>query len=183
MESNMEKVVVTVWIVFGLYCGVLFMILADLWSGVRKARKNGVIRSSYGFRRTVEKLTKYYNLLVVMTLIDAMQMSAIWYMEVYYQKSFILFPFITLVGALGISLIEVKSIYEKAEDKVKLDEVGSLAGKIWANKDDIQEIAKSVAEYMKAATPTKTTVKITTEQKGENNNEALASTEPDMSAN
>lgn len=178
----MEKIVVIVWIVFGLYCGVLFMILADLWSGVRKARQNGVIRSSYGFRRTVEKLTKYYNLLVVMTLIDAMQMSAIWYMEVYYQKSFILFPFITLVGALGISLIEVKSIYEKAEDKVKLDEVGSLAGKIWANKDDIQEMAKAVAEYMKTTTPTKTTVKITTEQKGETN-EAMANTEPDMSAN
>jgi len=54
-----------------------------------------------------------------------------------------------LIGAIGICLIEIKSIYEKAEDKVRIENVASLAGKIITNKDDITEIVKSVVEYMK----------------------------------
>ena len=59
-----------------------------------------------------------------------------------------MFPFITLIGAIGICLIEIKSIYEKAEDKVRIENIGDLAGKIITNKDDISEIVKSVVEYL-----------------------------------
>ena len=38
----MEKIIVTSWITFGLYFLVLIAISADLWSGVRKAKINGV---------------------------------------------------------------------------------------------------------------------------------------------
>ena len=164
----MEKLVIILWILFALYCEVLLIVGADFWSGITKAKKNGVVRSSYGFRRTIEKLSKYYNLLIALTVVDAMQVSAIWYMDEFYTITVPMFPFITLFGALGISLIEVKSIYEKAEDKVKLLEVGYLAGKIIANKDDLTEVVKAVTEYMKS-NPEKTTVKITTETKEINN--------------
>lgn len=160
----MEKLIIILWILFALYCEVLLIVGADFWSGITKAKKNGVVRSSYGFRRTIEKLSKYYNLLIALTVVDAMQVSAIWYMDEFYTITVPMFPFITLFGALGISLIEVKSIYEKAENKVKLLEVGDLAGKIIANKDDLAEVVKAVTEYMKA-TPEETTVKITTKTK------------------
>lgn len=160
----MEKLIIILWILFALYCEVLLIVGADFWSGITKAKKNGVVRSSYGFRRTIEKLSKYYNLLIALTVVDAMQVSAIWYMDEFYTITVPMFPFITLFGALGISLIEVKSIYEKAENKVKLLEVGDLAGKIIANKDDLAEVVKAVTDYMKAQ-PEKTTIKITTETK------------------
>ncbi len=35
----MEKIIVTLWITFGIYLMVLLAIMADLWSGVRKAKK------------------------------------------------------------------------------------------------------------------------------------------------
>ncbi|GAE14581.1 hypothetical protein JCM6292_739 [Bacteroides pyogenes JCM 6292] len=127
---------------------VLFAILADLWSGVRKAKKNGIARSSYGFKRTIDKIARYYNVLLALTVIDAMQMASIWYLETYYQYRFPMFPFITLLGAIGIGLIEIKSIYEKAEDKVKIDNVAALAGQIVAHKDNIDAIARAVSEYM-----------------------------------
>lgn len=144
----MEKVIIILWIIVILYILVLCMVGADLWSGISKAKKNGVIRSSFGFRRTVEKLSRYYNLLLALTIVDGMQMVAIWYLDEYYTISLPLFPFITLIGAIGVSLIEVKSIYEKAEDKVRFHEVGSLVGKVIANKDDLDEIAKSISEYL-----------------------------------
>lgn len=163
----MEKIFILLWIVFALYILVLFMVAADLWSGISKAKKNGVIRSSYGFRRTVEKIARYYNVLLALTIVDVMQMVSIWYMDEFYTISLPLFPFITLIGAIGISMIEVKSIYEKAEDKVKFDEVGGLVGRVISNKDDVQEIAKSVADYLKSNGHEKTTVKITTEKNNE----------------
>jgi hypothetical protein len=145
----MEKVVVSLWILFGIYVLVFIAIMADLWSGVRKAKKNGVARTSYGFKRTVDKIARYYNVMLALTVVDAMQMVSLWYLEQFYGWKFPMFPFITLAGAIGICLIEIKSIYEKAEDKVKIDGVGDLAKNIIANKNDVAEIVKVVVEYMK----------------------------------
>jgi len=146
----MEKIIVTLWITFGLYFLVIIAIVADLWSGVRKAKINGVARSSYGYRRTVDKISRYYNVLLALTVVDAMQMSSIWYLDKYYHYDRLpMFPFITLVGAIGLCVIEIKSIYEKAEDKVRIENVTALAGKIITNKDDISEIVKAVVAYMK----------------------------------
>lgn len=144
----MEKIIVTLWITFGIYLMVLLAILADLWSGVRKAKKNGVARTSYGFKKTVDKIARYYNVLLALTIVDAMQMGALWYLEKFYSYHWPIFPVVTLVGAIGICLIEIKSIYEKAENKVRVENVANMAEKIITNKDDISEIVKAVIDYM-----------------------------------
>lgn len=132
------------------------MIFVDFWSGIRKAKKNNILRSSYGFRRTVEKIKEYYNAMIALTIIDAMQVTAIWYLETYYKYEIPMFPFVTLVGAIGLSIIELKSIYEKAEDKQRFHEAGALITNIAKNKSDIEEIAKSVANYLNEQTDEKT---------------------------
>lgn len=101
-----------------LYIGVLLSVLADLISGVRKARQRGESRTSAALRRTIDKLVRYYNALFAMTVIDAMQMAAVVYLR--FVESVTLLPVIplfTLIGAVGEALIELKSIYEKAEQK------------------------------------------------------------------
>ena len=60
----MGKIFVTMWILFGIYILVLVMIMADLWSGIRKARSLGEVRTSYGYKRTVGKVAQYYNVLI-----------------------------------------------------------------------------------------------------------------------
>lgn len=145
----MDKIITALLLLFGMYVLVLLAVACDLISGVRKAKRAGVVRSSYGFRRTVDKLARYYNLLIAISFVDCLQMAAIWYMEVYYGYKIVMFPFITLLGAIGVCLIEVKSIYEKAEDKVKIDEAISLTGKVIASKDDLSQAAKEIAEYLK----------------------------------
>ena len=69
----------TLWITFGIYLMVLLAIMADLWSGVRKAKKNGIARSSCGFKRTIDKVERYYNVMLALTVIDVMQMTCFWY--------------------------------------------------------------------------------------------------------
>lgn len=144
----MEKVFTVVWMLFGIYMMVVFAILADLWSGLRKAKKNGIVRSSYGYKRTVDKIARYYNMLLALTLIDAMQMASLWYLETYYQYKIPMFPFVTLVGAFGVCLIEIKSIYEKAENKVRIDSAAHLVSQVVINKDNIEAISSAVSEYM-----------------------------------
>ncbi len=152
----MEKIIVLLWILFTMYILILIMIFVDFWSGIRKAKKNSIVRSSYGFRRTVEKIKEYYNAMIALTIIDAMQVTAIWYLETYYKYEIPMFPFVTLVGAIGLSIIELKSIYEKAEDKQRFHEAGALITNIAKNKSDIEEIAKSVANYLNEQTDEKT---------------------------
>jgi hypothetical protein len=145
----MEKIIVTLWMLFGFYTLVLLAMMADLWAGVRKAKKLGIAASSYGFKRTVDKAARYYNFMIALTVIDAMQMAAIWYLEQFYGYRFPFFPFITLLGAIGIGLIEIKSIYEKAEDKIKIDNVAELAKQVARNKEDIGAVADAVVDYLK----------------------------------
>lgn len=102
----------------GEYLLVLCAVLADLASGLRKARRRGEARRSKALRRTVEKLATYYNALMALTIIDAMQMAAVLYLRVACGYADLpLLPAMTLFGSIGIAIIEVKSIYEKADEK------------------------------------------------------------------
>ncbi|MCT4261630.1 hypothetical protein HZP32_05830 [Elizabethkingia anophelis] len=146
----MEKIIICIWVAFSLNVEVFLIVMADLWSGLRKAKKNKVVRSSYGLRRTVDKLGRYYNIMFPLLVLDAMQITAIWYLEEFYGYKIPLFPFISLIGAIGLSIIEIKSIYEKAEDKQRFHEAGALITSIAKNRTDIEQIAREVNEYLNA---------------------------------
>lgn len=148
--KGLNELFVVGWMLFGIYLELFIMILADLWSGIRKAKIRGEVRSSYGYKKTIDKIARYYNALIALTVIDAMQMGGIWYLTCYYGWSVPIFPVVTLLGALGMSLVEIKSIYEKADEKVKGDykEVAALAAEIAKHKSDPVEIASAVVEYM-----------------------------------
>lgn len=146
----MRELFVVAWMLFGIYMLVLLLIGADLWAGVRKAKQRGEVRSSYGYKRTIDKIARYYNALLALTVVDAMQMIGIWYLDSYYTFHIPIFPLVTLIGAIGIGCIEIKSIYEKADEKIKNEyqQVAMMATEIVKAKTSPEEIAKAVAEYM-----------------------------------
>ena len=137
----MEKIFVILWILLGIYILVLLMIFADLWSGVRKAKRLGIARNSYGYRRTISKMAQYYNLLIACTIVDSIYGLLSWYLEIYYQTSLWLFPFITFFMA-------IKSIREKAEDKVRFDRAGQVVQQVLINRENLEEVAKTISNYM-----------------------------------
>lgn len=134
---------------FGEYILVFFAVLADLWSGVRKAKHRGEARTSYGLKRTADKLSRYYNAMFGLTVTDCMQILGCWYLKNYCDFNAPMIPAVTLLGAIGFGLIEIKSIYEKAEDKYKNEAayMAAMAAKIFENKSNPDEIAKAVYEY------------------------------------
>lgn len=137
------------WIFFGLLCTPIVFILLDYWSGTRKARRNGIPLMSHGMRRSVQKACTYYNALLALAVVDAMQIWGLWYINTFYSHDIPLFPWLTSVGAACIALIEVKSIMESADEKAKKQagEVLELA-KALAASTDPRAIAKEILEFI-----------------------------------
>ncbi len=97
------------------YSGVMLTVLADLISGLRKARRDGHPLTSCGFRRTVRKLVSYFLALFSLSVVDGMIITAI----VVYgmngrEMSLSPFPFLTTFGAIALAMIEIKSICENS---------------------------------------------------------------------
>jgi hypothetical protein len=83
-------------------------------------------------------------------VVDIMHISGAWYLNNYYEYKIPMFPIITLVGALGVAAIEIKSIFEKADEKERdeVKQVAMLAAEIAKSKADPSEIAQAVVEFI-----------------------------------
>ena len=83
-------------------------------------------------------------------IIDMMQIAGFWYLNTYCGWSSPLFPWLTLLGAIGIGAIEIKSIYEPADAKEskEMRQIAEFAQAVAVHKSDPEEIAKAVIAYM-----------------------------------
>lgn len=108
------------------YSGVFIAVIADLVSGLRKSRSRGEKCTSFGLRRSVDKLLRYYLVLMALSLVDFMAIVAFILLKDAGSMTIPEFPFLTTFGALSLALIEVKSICEKAEDKGDLRSAAKL---------------------------------------------------------
>lgn len=113
---------------------VLVGILADLWSGIRKAKAKGIFTHTYGLDRTMDKLRKRYNLLIVFSLLDTIIIIS----ELHTN----MIPYCTLAAAFVMVIVEIKSILEKDEDKGRYIEAANVAREAWkgVNKEEIADI-------------------------------------------
>ena len=99
------------------YIAVLVLIFCDLWAGVRKAKKRGEYRTSEGYKRTISKMAKYYNLLLASTAVDVVQIAMLFYLHYGYGWDIPMVPIFTLVATIYIAFVEIKSIREPADIK------------------------------------------------------------------
>lgn len=144
----MHRIVWVISLVVAEYVLVLAAVGGDLVSGVRKARRRGEATRSRALRRTVDKIARYYNVLAVLTVVDAMQLTAVFYLRVVEGYDVPTVPVFTLVGSLGMAAVEVKSIFEKGDQKEKrqLAEIAELLENLTGN-----EHVKQIFEILKNA--------------------------------
>lgn len=131
------------------YLATLVACVADLWSGVRKAKQRGEHIRSHKLRETIEKATKYYNILMILTLTDALQMAFVIFADHLYGYNIVLFPFVTLIGTIGVVAIELKSIFEKADAKSRKD-YKQLADAVvnLARDHSAEQVASEIVKYI-----------------------------------
>lgn len=124
-DWNQLELLLTVLVV--LYSCVFVAVLIDLYFGVRRAQRLKIVRTSYGYRRTITKLTSYFGLMIMLSIADVAA-SVIFNI-----------PYFTVVGAIGIVAVEGKSVFEniRQEDK-NVEEVQKVLLKLFENKEDIK---------------------------------------------
>jgi hypothetical protein len=79
----------------------------DLWTGIDAARKNKEKIRSKALRRTIAKVLDYLRVIIFGVLIDVLGLSFPWYV----------IPYCAVVCALGILIIEGKSVLENFHKK------------------------------------------------------------------
>jgi len=89
-----------------IYLLVAVSIFLDLWAGIRKAKQRGEFRSSAGFRKTVDKFCRYYNMLLAVTVIDVLAMLVCGLLNHLYGYHIPVLPYVTALGAVFICFIE-----------------------------------------------------------------------------
>ncbi len=117
-----EYVRLIVWVALILvaeYVGVLVAVLIDLRAGTLASVRRGERRTSRGYRRTVSKLSDYYITLLALTVVDVLTVLITLYLRVDTGLGLPVFPWLTTLGAIGLVLIEVKSVMESARSKEK----------------------------------------------------------------
>lgn len=143
-----------IWLLFGVV-GMLFtplvFIALDFWAGIRKSHKRGIEIYSNKMKRTVDKIARYYNAILAMMVLDAIQIGAFLFLWKFNDWNLYTFPLFTLIAVLFVAAIEIKSIVEPADAKEwhELQEVTQLAQAIASHKDDPKQLAKDIAEYLR----------------------------------
>ncbi len=104
-------------IMFLAYVTILGFIFCDLRAGIRKAKQRHEYRTSGGYKRTIEKIAKYFNMTFALSLIDFFQLAIIMFLYHFYTIDIIMLPWFTLLALGYVGFVEVKSIWEPADIK------------------------------------------------------------------
>ena len=65
-----EQLIFLLFIVILMLIAPLVLIALDYWSGIRKAKKRGDIIRSDKMKRTIDKVSRYYNGIFAMMVLD-----------------------------------------------------------------------------------------------------------------
>lgn len=119
MDNRILTLMICGGIMLLMYVTILALILADLVAGVRKAKSRGDYRTSDGYKRTIDKIARYYNMTFAMSLIDVVQVAIIFFLFYFYQVDIWMIPWFTLFATGYVAWVEIHSIWEPADIKEK----------------------------------------------------------------
>lgn len=139
----LEPYAPAIWKALLMYAITILAVMTDLWSGIRKARKAGIYTHSYGLRQTVAKLARYFNILIMCSLIDAIVIV----IELPVIANLPLIPYTTCLFTLILCGIELFSVFEKDENKGKYVEAAKVAKEALKGVD-LDELAEVLLKKM-----------------------------------
>jgi len=112
-----------------LYACVFVSVLIDLYFGVKRAKRLKIACTSFGYRRTITKLTSYFGLLLMLSIADIVA-SIVFKM-----------PYFTVIGAIGIVAVEAKSVFENLKQQEKgIEKLPETLQKLFDSKEKMQSL-------------------------------------------
>lgn len=151
LKDITEQLIALLFIVVGMLTTPVIFIALDYWAGIRKAKKRGDPIRSDKMKRTLDKVSRYYNAILAMMVVDAIQISGFIFLYLFNGWSAYTFPVFTIAAVLFVAAVEIKSIWEPADVKEsrQMKDVTELAKAIVEHKSDPKEIAEAIADYLK----------------------------------
>ena len=138
MEGDMNRLQNIAIVLSLLYLCVFIAILVDLAAGVKKAMDRHEEITATGLTRTVNKVRDNFLVLLLGTLVDCV--ISLWYS----------LPIATALVAIGIILIQAKSVFEKKKvSSTDIQALPEMITQILANKDKFAEFAKTLENQSK----------------------------------
>lgn len=133
------------------YLVVFVAICADLFAGLRKAKKENKLRTSFGFRKTLDKILQYYGVLFFLSFIDILQMYLVGGLINEMGWKLFAFPIITFIGTIYICIIEYRSIKEKRDTKenARIDEVTRLLSELIKDNKNFEAVDNLITTLRK----------------------------------
>jgi hypothetical protein len=129
MNENWSHINALLTVLAILYACVFLSVIIDLFFGLRRAKRLKIVRTSFGYRRTITKLTSYFGLMLMLSIAD-IAANVIFKM-----------PYFTVLGAIGIVVVEAKSVFENIRKEEKnIAEVQKLLLKLFESREEIQAL-------------------------------------------
>lgn len=133
------------------YLVVFVAICADLFAGLRKAKKENKLRTSFGFRKTLDKILQYYGVLFFLSFVDILLMYLVGGLINEMGWKLFAFPIITFIGTIYICIIEYGSIKEKrdAKENARIDEVTRLLSELIKDNKNFEAVDNLITTLRK----------------------------------
>lgn len=112
------------------YGGLMIAVAVDLFTGIRKARKNGERLHSSGLKRSCRKMADYVLPMIALTMVDLIIVAVV------------KLPVLTMAYGAFCVVCEVVSIMERSWEKRRLREMLSAAKKV--SKREIVEALEEI---------------------------------------
>ena len=146
-----HQLTAVLYVVAGLMVSPILFVALDFWAGIRKARQRHEELRSDKMQRTLAKLSRYYNAILAMLVVDGIQITAFTFLHIFNGWTLWTLPVFTLIGVGFAAAVEIKSIMEpaNAKEEKEMKELTELAAAIAEHKSDPKEIAEAIAEYLK----------------------------------
>lgn len=132
------------------FFAVMVATVVDLVSALRKAARMGVKRTSRGYRRTVDKLLRYFLTLIALSAVDLLLVISMLSLRSTMGWHLPVFPLFTTVGAVAMTLIEAKSVMENAHKKSDLTSMAEAAAELLSDPSlkSLLEVLRSLRDRL-----------------------------------
>ena len=151
MIDKSSEIVLFLMLICIMYLVIFGLIATDLWAGVRKAKQRGEMRTSEAYKRTITKISRYYNMAFALSLVDITQSALVFYLDYCYNYGLPLIPLFTFIGTAYIGFVETRSVSEPADikERKQQEDFKRLILAILSEKDNPEKLVSTLQSILK----------------------------------
>lgn len=157
LDSLFPECIELTRIVVAIILIVLLAIGIDLICGLIKAKTRGEVRSSWGLKRTANKVATYIGVILILAFVDYLIHFCHFY-AIFRWHEALGIPFLAGFGGIFFLIVEVISMFENADKKTKTEI--TRGGKVLGNVVNKEEILDAISKAIVRNLQIKSQIKI-----------------------